>query len=457
MRKWLKVPGFLKSAYDVEAEGRVPEVLDRTPTTIDAADRGSFVTEVNAIKAEHAVAAYCFNPDVYAVVNLKATMTASLPLKIYQVKPNGAKTEITSGRLYDLIENPNPNTTKSQLIEQFCSWYELAGSAYIVLEEILGEFYLICLNSLYVKPVVVKEHGIDGIVYKKGNKLIYYAKEHVLRRTRFNPNDDFYGMTPIQPLADDVQARKSAMKFLKNHYKRGGISGGILKMDGGFDDGELRKLRKDWENRKEDASRLVILPDGWDFTEITGKESGSAPVDVMKLSLAAVCNAFGVPITLLSPDKNTHPTESEIFLWTSQLLPSAKIIGELFTSKFGVSNNRGKIVIEMDKSGIPVLQQFELEATRIRIADLSSGFKTVNEFRAESDMPPISEEKESFGDSARPVWTQANAEKAAQVQAEAQMAAIAAKPTTNISGDPAGRDQSSSGEKPMSVDASGKK
>lgn len=446
----LRWPSIFKSAYDVEAEGAVPEVLSRVPVSADQAENGSYVTEVATIDAEKAALTYCFSPDVYAVVNLKAKMLSSLPLKIYSKRPNGSKTEVLTGPLYKLLERPNPNTTRTELILQFASWHYLTGSAYIVMEEIHGVPYLICLNSRYVHPVVVKEEGISGIVYKKGTVSFYYSDDQVIRWVNFSPRDDYYGMTPVQPLADDVQARKSTMKNTKNHYSRGGVSGGVLKTESNIEEGELRKLRKDWENRKEDSARLIILPDGWDFMEFKGSENSSKPETVLTFTLASVCNAFGVPVALMSPDKNTHPTESEIFLWTSQLLPDADVVEQKFTNTFGVENNRQKLVFELDRSGVPVLEQFRLDKTRTRAADLASGYLTINQWLEMEDREPLSGEFAEFGDTPRPVWDQKNAKEMAEQQQEAAAQAAAAK-------DPAGRDQSSRGEKPMGIDASGKK
>lgn len=451
---WRKTP-----PVQVEASGRLG-------TSINPFDKEGQIDNplkpVLRVNAQEAASVYTFCPQVFAVVNLRASMISSLPLKVYWTRYDGTKTERTSGPIHELLKAPNPKVTQTSFIRQIVSWYDLTGSAIVVAEEIQGRRYLFVLNSCYVYPIVDERFGLDGIVYTKhDNKRIYYSKDQiVVNWSRFNPVDDFFGMSPVQPLLEDVLARRSSMKQTRSHFAKGGISSGILKVPDNIDEALLAQMKRDWNRRKEDSSRLIVISDGWDFAEIKGTEGNITSDALSNLTRETVCNAFGVPVTLLDPDKNSHPQEAEQFFWTSVLLPQARELSELFTASLGADNGRSKLVIELDSARVPILQKFRIDAAKATTALISTGTMTLNEGRAELDLPEYSGalsvdasnvDLAEYATSPMPLYT-ALLQQAMGVALQKQQ--LDAEGMLNDA--ESGRDQSEDGE-PQMVDTTGRK
>jgi HK97 family phage portal protein len=451
---WRKTP-----PVQVEASGRLG-------TSINPFDKEAQIdTPIRPllrVSAKEAAAVYTFCPQVYAVVNTRASMVSSLPLKVYWQKADGQLQELTRGPIFNLLNQPNPKITQTEFIRQIVSWYDLTGTAVVVAEEIQGVRYLFVLNSSYVFPIVDGKIGLDGIVYTKhDNKHIYYSQDQiVVHWARFNPMDDFFGMSPVQPLLEDVMARRSAMKQTRSHYAKGGISSGILKTPDNLDEDKLKQLKRDWNRRTEDSSRLIVIADGWDFEEIKGTEGNISADALSGLTRETVCNAYQVPVALLDPDKNSHPQEAEQFMWTSSLLPQAKELSEKFTQSLGASNGRTSIVIKLDSSRVPILQKFRIDAAKATTALITTGTMTLNEGRAELDLPEYSGtlkvdveniDLAEYANSPMSLYStllqQASAVKLQQETLEAQATLNQAE---------SGRDQSADGE-PEMVDTTGRK
>ena len=457
MIQWFKQTFLKQPPIVVEVQDRLSQI---SPFNKDSQFENP-VEPINKITAKEAIGAFTFSPDLYAVIKLKARMISSLPLKYYWIKESGERVERTTGPIIELLENPNPNTTKTQLVNQYVSWYELTGDAYMVMETIEGRDYLFVLNTEWVRPIVDARFGLDGIIYlKHKGKEIYYSRDQVIRWTDFNPSDDFYGMSPVQPLSEDIQARRSAIKQSKNHYKKGGLSGGILVIPENIDATLLEQLKKDWNRRTEDSSRLIVIQDGWDFREVEGKEPNVKANELVGMTREAICNAYGIPVALLNPDKNSHPEEAEIFCWTTTIIPEATILAEILSMKLlsFIKGTKSKTKFEFDTSGILVLQKYKMELARIMVAETASGVQTLNEKRAERDLPAypftlgeIDVDTVVFGD----VPLNLLQMKLQIDAAKANALGTGTSPSLSVS-DSGPRDQSSTGEAQM-IDQTGKR
>src|SRR5450759_4292652 len=54
--------------------------------------------------------------DVWACVRLLSDSISSLPLYVYRTGADGDRTQVTSGKLVDLLDRPSPSVTQADLI-----------------------------------------------------------------------------------------------------------------------------------------------------------------------------------------------------------------------------------------------------------------------------------------------------------------------------------------------------
>jgi len=393
------------------------------------------------LKPREAVMPYTFSPDVFACVKLKANLVSSLPLRIYQIKGNGARSERTSGPLYDLLHDPNPSRTLRQLIGDFLSWVNLAGDAYIVMDSVGDKDYLFCLDPRYVRPILDKDNRYEGVAYTKhADKFLYYPKENVIHWQEFNPADNWYGLSRISPLMEDIKARFAATKTYKETFERGGVGWAKMTVERNLSEDIIADMKRDWKRRRNDQSRLMVVEDGRDF-EFLDQANAQSATEVNNMTREAVCAVFGVPISIFNPNKNQDWLDAERFMWDGTLIPEALIIAELFTKKLttginSLATNR-RYVLEFDTAGIYALTQQKVELGKADVADAATGIRTINEIRSERGLPLYTGVYAEFGDMPAPQY----AIKYGQ------------KPQQGVEG---GRDQSATGE-PQNIDTTGKR
>jgi len=393
------------------------------------------------LKPREAVMPYTFSPDVFGCVKLKANLVSSLPLKIYWEKADGTRVERRTGPLYDLLHDPNPSRTMRQMIGDFLSWANLAGDAYIVLDSIGDRDYLFCLDPRYVVPILDKENRYEGVAYTKHqDKFLYYPKENVIHWQEFNPSDNWYGLSRISPLMEDIKARFAATKTYKETFERGGVGWAKMTVERNISEDLVADMKRDWKRRRNDQSRLMVVEDGRDF-EFLDQANQQSALEVNNMTREAVCAVFGVPISIFNPNKNQDWLDAERFMWDGTLIPEAMIIAELFSKKLtsGINTRlRGqRYILEFDTAGIYALTQQKVELGKADVADAATGIRTINEIRTERGLPELTGDYAEFGNTPGPQYA----------------IKYGKKPQQGVEG---GRDQSATGE-PQNIDTTGKR
>ncbi len=248
------------------------------------------------------------NPVGFRSVKLIAEAAAALPLVLQD-----SRQRFDMHPLLSLIKRPNAAQGRAEMMEALFGQLLLSGNAYV--EAVCGEgalpleLHVLRSDRMRVVP------GADG--WPVAYEYSVGAKAHrfdaggplspVCHIKSFHPQDDHYGLSPMQAAAMALDVHNSASRWSKALLDNAARPSGALVFSGGdgqgaMADDQYRRLSEEIEANYQgarNAGRPMVLEGGLDW-----KPMGFSPSDMefQKTKEAAgreIALAFGVPPMLL--------------------------------------------------------------------------------------------------------------------------------------------------------------
>ena len=247
------------------------------------------------------------NPVGFRCVKMIAEAAAALPLVLQDCEQRFAVHPVLS-----LIKCPNPAQGRAELFEALYGQLLLTGNAYIEavgVGGVPGELHVLRSDRMSVVP------GADGwpVAYEYavgGRKHRFDVREGVpcvCHIKSFHPQDDHYGLSPLQAAAQAVDVHNSASRWSKALLDNAARPSGAIVYKGPEGQGAMSgdqydRLVSEMEAHHQgarNAGRPMLLEGGLDW-----KPMGFSPSDMefqkTKESAAReIALAFGVPPMLL--------------------------------------------------------------------------------------------------------------------------------------------------------------
>jgi HK97 family phage portal protein len=341
------------------------------------------------------------NPIGFRCVRMICEAAASVPLVLqdaerrYDVHP-----------LLSLCANPNETQTTSGFLESLIGQLLLTGNGYV---ESAGEnavdggpsfLYVLRSDRMRVVP------GADGwpIAYE----YVVGAKKHrfdlrqenppVLHIKSFHPQDDHYGLSPLQAAASSIDVHNSASRWSKALLDNAARPSGAIVYKGTGDGSALAndqysRLVDELESNHQgaaNAGRPMLLEGGLDW-----KPMGFSPSDMefhktKETAAREIALSFGLPPMLLGiPGDNTYSNyqEANRAFYRLTVLPLVtKVAASL--SGWLTKHYTQTLVLKPDLDNIPALaSERDTQWKRVAGAD----FLTNTEKRALLGLPALTE------------------------------------------------------------------
>jgi HK97 family phage portal protein len=305
-----------------------------------------------------------------------------------------------------LLARPNAAQGRADLLESFYGQLLLSGDGYFEAAGISGdggpaELYVLRSDRMRVIP------GADGwpaaYEYSVGAKKHRFDMTHdlapILHVKSFHPQDDHYGLSPMQAAAAALDVHNAANRWSKALLDNAARPSGAIVYKGldgqsALATDQYNRLVEELENNHQgarNAGRPMLLEGGLDW-----KPMGFSPSDMefqkTKESAAReVALAFGVPPMLLGlPGDNTYANyqEANRAFYRLTVLPLVgKVLGALSGWLSGQYSTALTLSVDMD--GVPALaHEREVQWTRIAAAD----FLTDAEKRVMLGLPAVANE-----------------------------------------------------------------
>ncbi|MGR3759631.1 phage portal protein [Roseobacteraceae bacterium NS-SX3] len=324
------------------------------------------------------------NPVGYRAVKLIAEAAAALPLVLQD-----ARARYDSHPLLSLLARPNPSQGRAEFFEALYGHLLLSGNAYA--EAVAAdegpphELHILRPDRMSVVP------GPDGwpaaYEYAVGGRKHRFAAgpglSPVCHIRSFHPQDDHYGLAPMQAAATAVDVHNAAARWSKALLDNAARPSGALVWSGADGHGimaedQFRRLSDEIEANFQgarNAGRPMVLEGGLDW-----KPMGFSPSDMefQKTKEAAareIALAFGVPPMLLGiPGDATYANyqEANRAFYRLTVLPlAARVTAALADWLAGFTGEALELKPDLDQ--VPALAgEREAQWRRVAAADFLS-------------------------------------------------------------------------------------
>ncbi len=320
------------------------------------------------------------NPVGFRAVKLIAEAAAALPV-LLQDKARRYETH----PVLSLMARPNAGQGRAELLEALFGQLLLTGNAYVEavgLEGLPVELHVLRSDRMSLVP------GPDGwptaYEYRVGGKVhrfnVAEGLSPVCHIRSFHPQDDHYGLSPMQAAATAVDVHNAASRWSKALLDNAARPSGAIVYKGGDGQAHLSadqydRLLTEMESQHQgarNAGRPMLLEGGLDW-----KPMGFSPSDMefQKTKEAAareIATAFGVPPMMLGiPGDATYANyqEANRAFYRLTVLPLAqRVTGALAAWLSDLSGE--EIELRPDPDQIPALAvEREAQWRRIGAAD----------------------------------------------------------------------------------------
>jgi HK97 family phage portal protein len=273
---------------------------------------------------------YGQNAIAYRCVRMIAEAAASAPLKV----------EPFDHPLARILARPNPEQTGVELLEAFFGHLEVSGNAFLEVacidEETPSELYVLRPDRMRVIP------GADGWPvgweYRTGQSARRFERDPVtlvapiFHLKLFNPDDDWYGMSPMQAAAFAIDIHNAGGAWNKALIDNAARPSGALVFTGDerLSEEQFRRLRDDLASMyagAANAGRPLLLEGGLDWRPMSLSPSDMDFIEARHAAARDIALAFGVPPMLLGiPGDNTYSNyrEANLAFWRQTALPLAQ-------------------------------------------------------------------------------------------------------------------------------------
>jgi len=301
---------------------------------------------------------------VYAAVKLRANAVASVPI-VVERWINGEWQHDARHPLQRLIDNPNPDLDRNEMMRLFVTHLDLAGNAY-QLKTRAGmngmPLELFPLMPQYVKIMPGREHLIASYEYNQNGRQVYDGRD-VVHAAFTNPDSLYYGMSPLEAAGKSVDIDNAAAAWQKISMQNRGVPDGIFSFDADMDYEQWEQTR---QIVREQHTGIAHSRSPWVLSKAKYQQLSMTPVELdfmetRKFSMEQICAVYGVPREMINGMGDANRASGENVrrtFWIDTIIPLLSEIESALNltlaREFGTSD---QIRMRFDTSSVPALQE----------------------------------------------------------------------------------------------------
>lgn len=324
------------------------------------------------------------NAVVYRCVRMIAEAASSV---VFQAFENGRA--VIDHPLLELICRPNATQCAPDIFDAWYSFLLVSGNAYMEAVSVSGEVReLHVLRPDRMKVIPGTDGWPEGYDYTAGGQTVRFAQDvergvrPILHMTLFHPDNDHYGLSPLEPAAIGVDIHNASGSWNKALLDNSARPSGALvytASDGALTGEQYDRLKSELESGFQgmaNAGRPLLLEGGLEWRAMSLSPKDMDFIEAKHVAAREIALALGVPPMLLGiPGDNTFANyqEANRSFWRQSVLPLVNRTAKALSGWLGDG-----IELRPDLDRIEALS-LEREALweRVRKAD----FLTVNEKR----------------------------------------------------------------------------
>ncbi len=327
---------------------------------------------------------------------LRAVISQTDSSQAVNYRPAGA-----GDPLQKILDRPNPVWTMGELLRATETYVCLLGSAYWGIERngSGAPEELWPLRPDRVRVIPDQDRYVKGFVYENQGQSVAFLPDEVVWFRHVNPLDEFGGMSCLPPARLAVDMGFEALQFNRDFFRNSAMPGDLaITSENMPNDDEVSEFYARWESRFKgsgSAHRPVLLPKGMEAKRLGVSQRDMEFRQALAWPVEEVSRAFGVPKVFLGQLEDatlSNIRTLERFLWRSAIVPELRLIEEAInrsvTPHFEAF--QGQLKVEFDLSEIDALKESENDRVDRQAKLVAAGVLTINEARAERNLPPLS-------------------------------------------------------------------
>ncbi len=347
---------------------------------------------------------YRKNVIVFTCVDIIATAASSVPWYINSTDKK--KKDPTNSDLAKLLASPNPTQKWDDLIRELIAYRLITGNSY--LERVpydtrkgIGELYTLRPDRMTIVP------GGSGYPlryeYKVGENTTVFPVDQVSGKCnihhlkKFNPIDDWYGLSPMEAASWSIDQHNSASIHNKALLDNGATpSGALITESSDLSKEQFSKLEKQLQDKYQgpkNAGRPMFLNGlfKWVSMGLTPKD-----LDWIKgkdVSAREVGLVYKVPSQLLGIQGSqtfANYEQAMLYMWQFAVIPELKEIRAVLNSHVVAEIPTAKgLSLDYDLDAVDALNPLRESLWGRLEKSKTSGIVTINEAREAMGYPPL--------------------------------------------------------------------
>lgn len=333
---------------------------------------------------------------VYACASAIAENCAMAKLTLHAKRGDKVE-EIMDHIFLDVWQNVNPFMNNFDLQELTELYQLLCGNAfwYLALNGLGVPQEIWPVPSQYMTVVPDKTKFIAGYLYTPpGGGQIAFGPEEIVHFRYANPNNIFYGMSPLFAAAYAVDNEKYMDRFQSAQFKNAGMPQAILSSDQIINDAEAKRIKEQWKQNYggvDRAGKIGVLGKGMKFQPIQMTAVEMAFIQSRATNRDKILAIFRVPKSILGlvDDVNRANAEATEYIFNlrniyPKLIRKQEKINEKIMPMY--KQNGGTVLFVQYVNPVPADRVAE---TTERSARLDKGLTTINEEREKLGMENV--------------------------------------------------------------------
>jgi len=331
---------------------------------------------------------YAQSPWVYIAINRIAEAGAFVPLNVYRRQGEG-QVAIDNHPLGQLLNNPNPMTSRFELFEQTLGSLELTGNAYWFLAgDAQGqprEIWVLRPDRITIVPDPV--NVVRGYLYEIDGERVPLDAVEVIHFRRWHPANDYYGLSPISAGGSAIISDKHMADWNRNTFgKDNGVPAGIVNIKDFISDTDFERIKREWRNNYGGTGRKTAFLRGGavEWQNIGLSHSDLDYLQGRKAQRDEILNIFGIPVGLVSDNATeANAKVAERMFIERTLYPKLVRIAQKVTQE---------LLPFYDDNLVAEFEDIRPTDTQARLDDIRTAYPllSINELRATYyQLPPV--------------------------------------------------------------------
>ena len=322
-------------------------------------------------------------------------------------RPTGVVQE--DGAWADLMQRPNPNQTRRQLVEATgtyllttgeCLWYLEGKGGPARVSEVPEQIWALPKGA--AEPILDERTRsvILGWRLTTTTGVLEVPAHAVLQfKYSFDPSNPLRGLGPIGAAATAMRSDMKAEAWSEAFYDNAAEPGGILSTEGVLTPKQREDMRMAWEAKHGGVSkrgRVAVLEGGLTYQQVGISQRDMDFIEQRKWNDTQIARVFGVPKFFLMDAQDisyASTRQAKRALWELAVLPIIDMMEDVIEARM-TSTRDAAIWLEFDVAKVEALKE-DLAANLESAEKLARLGYPVNEINARLD---LGMERQEWGD-----------------------------------------------------------